>query len=273
MIPCMVSPMNIFPNDMKKLEVRNISKSFDDKPVLKDISISLNQGELVCLLGVSGGGKTTLFHVISGLLQPDEGEVLLDGVNITNRPGHISYMLQKDLLMPYRTIQDNVSLPLRLKGMKKREARLQVSSYFAEFGLEGTQKKYPAQLSGGMRQRAALLRTYMFSREVALLDEPFSALDTLTKRAMHGWYLDVMERIQLSTLFITHDIDEAILLSDRIYLLSGSPGEIAGEIIIAKPRPRNEDFVLSADFTEYKKKILSLLSAGNEKDLGRSFEI
>ena len=168
-------------------------------------------------------------------------------------------MLQKDLLLPYRTIEDNVALPLLLKGMKKAEARLQVSPLFAQFGLEGTQKKYPAQLSGGMRQRAALLRTYLFSQDVALLDEPFSALDTLTKSAIHKWYLDVMEQIRLSTLFITHDIDEAILLSDRIYLLSGQPGKIAGEIVIQEPKPRGEDFNLSPEFLDYKRRILSLL--------------
>lgn len=244
---------------MNKLEVKNISKSFDGKPVLKDVSIELNRGELVCLLGVSGGGKTTLFNVISGLLSPDNGQVLLDGEDITNQSGHISYMLQKDLLLPYRTIEDNAALPLLLKGEKKKDARKKVSPLFEQFGLEGTQKKYPSQLSGGMRQRAALLRTYMFSKDVALLDEPFSALDTLTKSAMHKWYLDVMEKIQLSTLFITHDIDEAILISDRIYLLSGSPGEITGEIIIKEPKPRKDDFNLTAEFLEYKRKILSLL--------------
>lgn len=245
--------------DMKKLEVKNVSKSFDDKLILQDISIELKQGELVCLLGVSGGGKTTLFNIISGLLSPDKGKVLLDGRDITSRPGQISYMLQKDLLLPYRTIEDNVILPLLLKGIKKKDAYLQVSQMFSQFGLEGTQKKYPAQLSGGMRQRAALLRTYMFSQDVALLDEPFSALDTITKSAMHKWYLSMMEKIKLSTLFITHDIDEAILLSDRIYLLSGTPGKITTEIIIGEPKPRRNDFNLTPDFLEYKRKILSML--------------
>ena len=244
---------------MKKLEIKNINKSFENNHVLDDISIELNQGELVCLLGVSGSGKTTLFNIISGLLPPDSGQVLLDEKNITNQPGQISYMLQKDLLLPYRTIEDNVALPLLLKGEKKKEARKQVSPMFLKFGLEGTQKKYPSQLSGGMRQRAALLRTYMFSKDVALLDEPFSALDTLTKSAMHKWYLNVMEKIQLSTLFITHDIDEAILISDRIYLLSGSPGKITGEIVIKEPKPRADDFNLTADFLEYKRKIISML--------------
>ena len=244
---------------MEKLEVKNVSKSFEGKLVLQNVSITLRHGELVCILGVSGGGKTTLFNIISGLLKPDYGKVLLDGEDITNSPGHISYMLQKDLLLPYRTIEDNVALPLLLKGMKKKDARIKVSPMFARFGLDGTQKKYPAQLSGGMRQRAALLRTYMFSRDIALLDEPFSALDTLTKSAMHRWYLDVMEKIRLSTLFITHDIDEAILLSDRIYLLSGTPGTITGEVVIHEPKPRPDDFNLTPEFLEYKRRILSLL--------------
>ena len=244
---------------MKKLEVKNISKSFGDKQVLQDVSLELNDGELVCVLGVSGVGKSKLFNVISGLLMPDCGNVLLNGTDITNKPGNVSYMLQKDLLLPYRTIEDNVALPLLIKGMKKKEARKTVSPYFSVFGLQGTQKKYPSLLSGGMRQRAALLRTYMFSREIALLDEPFSALDTLTKSSMHSWYLDVMEEIKLSTLFITHDIDEAILLSDRIYLLSGSPGSITSEIIIEEPKPRSKDFNLSPKFLDYKRKILALL--------------
>ena len=244
---------------MNKLEVKNVSKSFDGKKVISDVSIELNKGELVCLLGVSGGGKTTLFNIISGLLSPDSGQVLLDGKDITNRPGNISYMLQKDLLLPYRTIEDNVALPLLLKGMKKGDARRKVSPMFEQFGLVGTQKKYPSQLSGGMRQRAALLRTYMYSKDVALLDEPFSALDTITKSSMHRWYLNVMEQIRMSTLFITHDIDEAILISDRIYLLSGSPGSVKGEIIIKESKPRCSDFNLTEEFLEYKRKILSLL--------------
>ena len=244
---------------MEKLEVKHISKTFEDGPVLDDISITLHRGELVCLLGVSGGGKSTLFNIISGLLEPDCGQVLLDGEDVTGKPGRISYMLQKDLLLPYRTVEDNVALPLLLRGVEKAEARKQASALFGEFGLEGTQKKYPAQLSGGMRQRAALLRTYLFSQDIALLDEPFSALDTLTKSAIHGWYLDVMEKIKLSTLFITHDIDEAILLSDRIYLLTGQPGRITEDSVIREPTPRSKDFNLTPEFLAYKKHILERL--------------
>ena len=244
---------------MDKLEVRGVCKSFDGKPVLQDVSITLRQGELVCLLGVSGSGKTTLFNIISGLLLPDKGQILLNGEDVTGKPGKVSYMLQKDLLLPYRTIEDNVALPLLLKGEKKGQARKKAAEMFDQFGLTGTQKQYPAQLSGGMRQRAALLRTYLFSQDVALLDEPFSALDTLTKSSIHRWYLEVMERIKLSTFFITHDIDEAILLSDRIYLLSGQPGRVTREIVIQEPKPRAVDFNLTEAFLGYKRKILEQL--------------
>ena len=244
---------------MAELKVRGVSKSFEGTKIIENISIELHQGEIVSLLGISGGGKTTLFNVIAGLSSPDQGTVYLDGEEITGKPGKISYMLQKDLLLPYRTIEDNVALPLLIKGEKKREARRKVGAYFEEFGLDGTEKKYPHQLSGGMRQRAALLRTYLFSDGVALLDEPFSALDTLTKNSMHAWYLNIMEQIRLSTLFITHDIDEAILLSDRIYLMGGKPGKITDEIIITERKPREKDFNLTGEFLNYKREILERL--------------
>lgn len=244
---------------MAELKVSGITFAYEETPVLKDVNVELHEHELVSILGASGCGKTTLFHIISGLHKPRQGKVMLNGKDITGCPGQISYMMQKDLLLPYRTIEDNVSLPLVLKGESKRKAREKVSLYFEEFGLEETQKKYPRQLSGGMRQRAALLRTYMFSRDVALLDEPFSALDTLTKSEMHRWYLDVMDKIHLSTLFITHDIDEAILLSDRIYLLTGKPGRVTEEIIIKEPKPRKREFNLTEEFLGYKRRILERL--------------
>ena len=242
-----------------KLETQNITMKFGDETIIRDISIAVDQGELVSLLGVSGSGKTTLFNCISGIYQPSGGRVLLDGENITGTTGHISYMLQKDLLLPYKTIEDNVGLPLVIRGMSKEEARRQASEHFQEFGLEGTQKKYPKQLSGGMRQRAALLRTYLFSDNVALLDEPFSALDTITKGKIHRWYLDVMETINLTTVFITHDINEAILLSDRIYIMTGKPGEIRYEIRIETPRSQRQGYDLTDEFMQYKRQIMGIL--------------
>lgn len=244
---------------MAFLNVENVSKSFDGEKIIENISIELKEGELVSLLGVSGGGKTTLFNIIAGLNTPDTGKILLNGKDITGKPGNVSYMLQKDLMLPYRTIVDNVALPLFIQGMKKTDARKKAASYFGQFGLLGTEKMYPVQLSGGMKQRAALLRTYLFSEQIALLDEPFSALDMLTKTAMHQWYLKVMEEIRLSTLFITHDIDEAILLSDRIYLLTGKPGSITKEIVINEKRTEREDFSLSGEFLNYKREILTYL--------------
>ena len=244
---------------MAVLKAEHITKRYGMRTIIKDINIELNQGELVSLLGVSGSGKTTLFHILSGLIAPEEGRVLLKDEDVTLKPGSISYMMQKDLLLPHKKIIDNVALPLVLKGLDKNSARNQADSMFEEFGLEGTQYQYPVQLSGGMRQRAALLRTYLSSRGVALLDEPFSALDTITKTAIHDWYLDVMQKIDLSTLFITHDIDEAILLSDRIYILNGQPGKIRDELIIREKKPRAKDFYLTDAFLNYKRKIIGKL--------------
>lgn len=241
------------------LRAENINKSFGEKKVLSDVSITLNEGEIISLLGVSGSGKTTLFNVLSGIYKPDSGSVYLKGEDITSKPGKISYMLQKDLLFPYRKVIDNVCLPLIVNGTKKARAREIAQPYFETFGLSGYEYKYPSQLSGGMRQRAALLRTYLSSNGVALLDEPFSALDTITKSIIHRWYLDVMKEINLSTVFITHDIDEAILLSDRIYILSGQPGTISNCIEINAPKPRSTDFNLTDEFLGYKRKIVELL--------------
>ena len=244
---------------MEILKAEKINKSFGEKQVLKDVSLSLNEGEIVSLLGVSGSGKTTLFNVLSGIYTPDSGNVYLKDKDITGKPGEISYMLQKDMLFPYRKVIDNVCLPLIINGTKKKQAREIAAPLFKTFGLEGTELQYPSQLSGGMRQRAALLRTYLSSHGVALLDEPFSALDTITKSSIHKWYLDVMNEINLSTVFITHDIDEAILLSDRVYILSGAPGTITTEIKIDVPKPRDKDFNLTEEFLNYKRQIVNIL--------------
>ena len=239
------------------LKVTDVDKSFGDKLVLKDINIKLNEGELVSLVGVSGSGKTTLFNIIAGLSKPDKGKVFLKGEEITGIAGKVSYMLQKDLLRPYMTIIDNVSLPLILRGKKKKVAREEVRELFADFGLEGCEDKFPSQLSGGMAQRAALLRTYVFSNEVALLDEPFSALDAITKASIHKWYKNIISEMKISTIFITHDIEEAVKLSDRIYILGKNPGTIIDEIEINEDF--QENFFENKKFIEYKKYIIEKL--------------
>ena len=242
-----------------KLEVKGVSKSFEDKHILKDINLTLQEGELVCLLGASGGGKTTLFHIISGLLHPEQGSVWLDEKEITDQPGRVSYMLQKDMLLPYKTVLDNVALPLVIRGEKKKAAREEAWGYFEEFGLKGYEKKYPSQLSGGMRQRAALLRTYLFSGEVALLDEPFSALDTITRGAMHQWYLSVMEQIRLSTLFITHDVEEAIFLSKKIYIITETPMTHLEAVEVPEGYPRDRGFLRQPDVERLKAELTGKL--------------
>lgn len=244
----------------EKLEIlrtENINKSFDDKIILKDVNIKLNKGELVSFVGVSGSGKTTLFNIIAGLLGPDSGKVFLRGKEITNKAGKVSYMLQKDLLLPYMTIIDNVSLPLVLRGDKKKIAREKVKDLFKDFGLEGNEYKYPSQLSGGMAQRAALLRTYVFGSEVTLLDEPFSALDAITKASIHKWYKNIINEMKISTIFITHDIEEAVKLSDRIYILGKNPGTIIDEINIKENF--HDNFFEDENFIKYKKYIINKL--------------
>ena len=256
---------------MEKNEIligEHIFKTYGEKTILNDISFSLKEGELLSLLGVSGVGKTTLFNVLSGLSKPDSGEVLLRKddaagddayLKITGKTGYLSYMLQKDLLLPHKHVIDNVALPLVLKGVRKKEARQKAAEHFKQFGLEGCEYKYPSELSGGMRQRAAFLRTYLCGNRVVLLDEPFSALDTITKAAMQEWFLEVMSELNLSAVFITHDIDEAILLSDRIYMMMGSPAKLTKEMTIDKIKPRSQAFTLTDEFLEYKKEIRSQL--------------
>lgn len=259
------------------LEAKHITKEYDGRVIIQDINLILRKGELISLLGLSGSGKTTLFHVLSGLTKPREGQVILEGNEITGRPGSVSYMLQKDLLLPHKKVIDNVSLPLVLKGLHRKEARQIAHPLFSEFGLEGTQGQYPSQLSGGMRQRCAFLRTYLSAvsgkyvqagtrgqkqahlHGVALLDEPFSALDTITKSQIHGWFLEMMQRIDLSAIFISHDIDEALILSDRIYVLSGTPGTITHEFWIRRDRGARKGFNLTPEFLDYKRQILQAL--------------
>ena len=255
--------MTISPEN-KELVVSGLGLSWEGKPICENISFTLDSGEVVCLVGKSGSGKSTIFHALAGLSDPDEGSITLDGENIVGKPGHISYMLQKDLLVDQHTILDNVSFPLRVKGAKKGEARNEASPYFQQFGIEGTQGMYPSQLSGGMRQRAALLRTYLMGGDVVLLDEPFSALDSMTRRDMQQWLLGMVSELHLSAMLITHDIDEAVFLADKVLVLSWANGETYPSTIVATfdidcPRDQRASFVLSPRALDIKRDILALL--------------
>lgn len=249
---------------MAQLEVERVSVAFDGVRVLDEVSLTVPSGRIACLLGPSGCGKTTLFHVVAGLSMPDAGRVALDGHDITGEPGQLAYMLQKDLLLPEKTIVDNVSLPLVLRGVPREQARAQALELFDTFGLSGTAARWPAELSGGMRQRAALLRSYLFSQEFMLLDEPFSALDAFTKAEMHAWFLDVAERFGTTALVVTHDVDEALELADEIFVMQGAPQagrptRIVGSERIACPRTERADFALTEEFLEHKRRVLALL--------------
>ena len=252
--------MNSSQNSEVILEVRNVSFGYDEREIISNINLELRDNELVSLLGVSGSGKSTLFNIIAGLLKPDAGKVIYRGEDITGKSGIISYSFQKDLLLPYMTIEENVALPLLIKKEKKADALVKANEMLKEFKLDAYAKKYPKELSGGMRQRIALLRTYLFSKDVSLLDEPFSALDAITKDEMHDWYMNMRRKYKTSTIFITHDVDEAILLSDRIYILGD--GSIKTEIKI-ETSVRDNSFKLTKEFLDYKKSVIGCLESGN----------
>lgn len=230
-----------------KIRLRNLDKLYNGEAILKDINIDLNKGELVSIIGPSGCGKSTIFNIISGIEEKDSGEVYVDG--------HLGYMYQKDLLLPYKTIIDNVSLPLVLSGMSKDKARKEVEGYFDVFDLKGYEKSYPRQLSGGMKQRANFLRTYVCSKDIMLLDEPFGALDSITKASLIDWFSGVRKKMNSTILLITHDIDEAISLSDRIYVLSTKPASVKKEFVIDELSKNNPELR-----SELKSQILSLLT-------------
>lgn len=244
---------------MKKLEIIDVTKYFDELYTLESISLTLEENQIVSIIGPSGSGKSTLFNIIAGIEKADHGKILIEGNDYTGKTGRVSYMHQKDLLLPWKTILDNVSIPLMIKGIDKKVARQQAYPYFSLFGLEGFENRYPHQLSGGMRQRAALLRTYLFAKDIMLLDEPFGGLDAITKRKMQQWLLSVLENLKASILFITHDIDEALFLSDKIYVLSERPARIKAIFDIGIPRPRDNSTFTCEEFVSLKEKILNLL--------------
>lgn len=254
------------------LEVQHISKIFRDRrkpvPVLNDISLSVPSGEFVSIIGPSGCGKSTLFHIIGGLTAPDQGEVLLRGLPVTGQRGHISYVPQQPALFPWRTVEDNVILARDIAARgSERLPRSEVQQWLEKAGLGGFEKAYPHMLSGGMQQRASFLRGLMAPQEVMCLDEPFSALDALTRSEMQRWLLEMWEENKRAVLMITHSIDEALLLSDTIYLFSNRPASVLHTIKVPFPRPRREAIMEDPEFIRLKREISGLMAEQQRRNI------
>lgn len=228
--------------------------------VLDGIDLGVREGEIAAVIGPSGSGKSTLLNLLAGLDRPSGGEVLLRGAGHT-RAGEVAYMPQKDLLFPWRTIEDNAILGLEVGGVKKKQARERIAPLFEDFGLAGFEYSYPAQLSGGMRQRAALLRTVAMQRPVLLLDEPFGALDSLTRTQMQLWLAETWQRHGWTIVLVTHDIREAVFLADQVHVLTPRPARIARSLEIELPRPRNADTFGLPAFARLERELLGALTA------------
>ncbi|MDP4090557.1 MAG: ABC transporter ATP-binding protein [Bacillota bacterium] len=254
---------------MKALEINNLSFKYKDseKLIIDDLSLSIGKNEFVTIIAPSGTGKSTLFRLILGLLKPLDGSINIARESDKNI---IGYMPQKDSLMPWRNILDNTSVGLELNGCSKRESRKTAASYFKDFGLEGTEKYYPHELSGGMRQRASFLRAIVNKPSILLLDEPFSSLDALTRRKMQAWLLELCQKESNTVFMITHDIEEALLLSDRILICTELPYKNLKSIEVGIKRPRNYETTLSGEFTELKRVILNILDELEENKRGKA---
>jgi ABC-type nitrate/sulfonate/bicarbonate transport system ATPase subunit len=252
------------------LELRGLSKRFGTVQALDGFGLDVQPGEFVTVVGPSGCGKSTLFNIVAGLDEPDDGGILRfkgRGCHARELLGQVSFMPQRDLLLPWRNVVDNAILANEIEGANRREARAKALSMLPEFGLAGFETQYPHQLSGGMRQRVALMRTFLFERELMLLDEPFGALDALTRSMMQRWLLDVWQRHRRTILFITHDVDEAIFLGDRVVVMTARPGAVKLMREVKLPRPRAPELLTSPEFTAIKREVLDAI----EEEAMKSF--
>jgi NitT/TauT family transport system ATP-binding protein len=252
------------PSSSPKLCVDDVSMTFKTPTgvfqALAPVTLSIPQGRFVSLIGPSGCGKSTIFNIIAGLLEPTGGRVMIDGVDATGTIGRVGYMLQKDLLLPWRTVLDNAILGMEIQGVPLREARARALPLLHRYGLSGFEYLYPNSLSGGMRQRAALLRTLLFDTDLILLDEPFGALDAQTKLQMQEWLMQLWSDFGKTVLFVTHDVEEAIYLSDEMHVMGTRPGRIITTIPITLPRPRLRTSALTPEFVAIKERCLRLLT-------------
>ncbi len=230
---------------------------------VQGLSLTVPPGLFVTVIGPSGCGKSTLFGLLAGLITPISGSVTMHGQSVIGRPGQVGYMPQRDLLLPWRTVLQNVTLgPELARRGGMQAARAQARERLPTFGLEGFADVYPSALSGGMRQRAALLRTVLMERDVLLLDEPFGALDALTRAALQEWLLGVWAAEGQTVLFITHDVDEAVFLADRVVVMTPRPGHVRTEIAVPLPRPRTHAaLVADPTFSALKSDVLAALGS------------
>jgi ABC-type nitrate/sulfonate/bicarbonate transport system ATPase subunit len=254
-----------------KLALENISKVFVTSggsfTALAPVDLAIPAGRFVSLIGPSGCGKSTIFNIVAGLEAPTTGRVLIDGNDATGFIGNVGYMLQKDLLLPWRTVLDNVALGMEIRGTPLAEARQRALPLLQRYGLAGFELQYPSVLSGGMRQRAALLRTLLVERDVVLLDEPFGALDAQTKSQMQDWLLQIFAEFGRTVVFVTHDVEEAVYLSDEIHVMVSHPGRVVETLPIDLPRPRARSIVSTPRFVAIKKYCLDLLRLDEQQDV------
>lgn len=247
------------------LQVEGLSLTYpwEGRPleVLSGIGLALDKGEIAAIVGPSGSGKSSFFNALTGLLPYQSGRIRLNGADLPHLRGHAAYMQQKDLLLPWRTTLDNAILGLEIQGMPRPAARDRARRLFQEFGLAGFENTYPDELSGGMRQRAALMRTILCHRDILLLDEPFGALDAITRRSMQTWLLSVWDRIRASVILITHDVEEALLLADRVYVWSAPPATVRAVLEVPMARPRR---AADPDLVALKERLLDLLAPAAE---------
>jgi ABC-type nitrate/sulfonate/bicarbonate transport system ATPase subunit len=246
-----------------RIELSHVSKTFVGNgravPALRDVSLKVMPGEFVTVIGASGSGKSTLFNLCAGLLEPDEGYIEVDGSRPQSRLGLLGYMPQRDMLLPWRSVLDNVLLPKDIKKVPRAESRREALAMFHRFGLESFEHDYPSSLSGGMRQRAALLRTWLTGCDTLLLDEPFGALDALSRKELQDWLLKVWQEFGRTVVFITHDVEEAVYLADRVVVLSARPGTVKRELTVRLPRPRRQGMVAEASFGALVRELLEEL--------------
>jgi NitT/TauT family transport system ATP-binding protein len=252
------------------VDLRNVAVRFGEFTAVASMDLKVGDGEFVAVVGPTGCGKSTILNVVTGLLKPAMGEVMIFGRPLTGLNGDSGYMLQQEAILPWKTAEDNVALGLIFQGAKASSAKERARAWLAKVGLRGFEKRYPHQLSGGQRKRVAMAQTLIMEPRIVLMDEPFSALDVHTRRLMHRVLLDLWQADRRSLVFITHDLEEAIVLADRVVIMSAGPASrVVGEVAIPLPRPRDVSALATTDeFVRLYREIWGLLGAEVEKSYG-----